>query len=287
MKVLADHIRNMGHEVYEVNLATAKLDLCDGRRTEDYSHETQRVLAQIDHSSGAIVGAPVYRASAPGVLKNLFDLLPLRSLEGKPVGIVSMGASAHHYLAVDSQLRPVLAWFGAHTLPTSVYLMPEDFDPNRNLTPRKESELQTLGRLPRQPVRRGRERHGRSGTPGGHLGAKITTLSLGVASRLPGTPGTSGCGGRLTTWRSVIPRSLVTEHEAEGSSTLRRREVKSYITEGGPLPKRRLISTGCVAVRSLYMGPDMKKVNGTQEGDRNADFWDSLDSRRIQMATYT
>jgi NAD(P)H-dependent FMN reductase len=33
-----------------------------------------------------------------------------------------MGATAHHYLGVDWQLRAVLAWFGARVVPTSVYL---------------------------------------------------------------------------------------------------------------------------------------------------------------------
>ena len=38
-----------------------------------------------------------------------------------------MGGSAHHYLAVDMQLRQVLGWFGALVAPTSVYLTGADF----------------------------------------------------------------------------------------------------------------------------------------------------------------
>jgi NAD(P)H-dependent FMN reductase len=33
-----------------------------------------------------------------------------------------MGATSHHYLGVDWQLRAVLAWFGARVVGTSVYL---------------------------------------------------------------------------------------------------------------------------------------------------------------------
>jgi FMN reductase len=43
------------------------------------------------------------------------------------VGIVAMGGSAHHYLAVDTQLRQVLGWFGALVAPTGVYLTGADF----------------------------------------------------------------------------------------------------------------------------------------------------------------
>ena len=38
-----------------------------------------------------------------------------------------MGASPHHYLAVDTQLRQVLVWFGALVAPTSVYVTGGDF----------------------------------------------------------------------------------------------------------------------------------------------------------------
>src|SRR5215469_8634226 len=42
--------------------------------------------------------------------------------------IVAMGGSAHHYLAVDTQLRQVLGWFGALVAPTGVYLTAADFN---------------------------------------------------------------------------------------------------------------------------------------------------------------
>jgi NAD(P)H-dependent FMN reductase len=38
-----------------------------------------------------------------------------------------MGGSAHHYLAVDTQLRQVLGWFGALVAPTRVYHTGADF----------------------------------------------------------------------------------------------------------------------------------------------------------------
>ena len=48
-------------------------------------------------------------------------------LQGKPVGIVAMGATPHHFLGVDFHLRDVLSWFGALIAPTSVYLTGADF----------------------------------------------------------------------------------------------------------------------------------------------------------------
>ena len=42
-----------------------------------------------------------------------------------------MGATPHHYLGVDWQLRAVLAWFGALVVPTSVYLESAHFQRRR------------------------------------------------------------------------------------------------------------------------------------------------------------
>ena len=64
----------------------------------------------------------MYRGSFTGALKNLLDLTPVDALRSKPIGIVAMGATLHHYLGVDWHLRAVLAWFGALVTPTSVYL---------------------------------------------------------------------------------------------------------------------------------------------------------------------
>jgi FMN reductase len=89
------------------------------------------VLDTIGEADVVVLCSPVYRASATGVLKNLLDLLPVEALQDKPVGIVAMGSTAHHYLGVDFHLRDVLAWFGALVAPTSVYLASNDFSEGR------------------------------------------------------------------------------------------------------------------------------------------------------------
>ena len=47
------------------------------------------------------------------------------------MALVAMGATHQHYLAVDSQLRPVLGWFGAHLVPGAVYLQSGQFQEGR------------------------------------------------------------------------------------------------------------------------------------------------------------
>jgi FMN reductase len=110
-----------------LNLADAPIEICDGRPLGAYGEATREAVARISGAGAVLIGAPVYRASFPGVLKNLLDITPVEALQNKPVGIVAMGGSPHHYLAVDTQLRQVLAWFGALLAPTGVYLTGGDF----------------------------------------------------------------------------------------------------------------------------------------------------------------
>ncbi|HEX3884426.1 MAG TPA: NADPH-dependent FMN reductase [Stellaceae bacterium] len=110
-----------------LNLADAGVEICDGRADDAYNAATRGAVAKLVAARSVLIAAPVYRASYPGVLKNLLDIAPVAALRGKPVGIVAMGGSPHHYLAVDTQLRAVLAWFGALVAPTGVYLTGGDF----------------------------------------------------------------------------------------------------------------------------------------------------------------
>ena len=124
----AEAARTGGDVAVEIlNLAETPIDICDGRPLESYGEGTREAVVRIAAAAAVLIGAPVYRASYPGVLKNLLDIVPVEALQSKPVGIVAMGGSPHHYLAVDTQLRQVLAWFGALVAPTSVYVTGGDF----------------------------------------------------------------------------------------------------------------------------------------------------------------
>jgi FMN reductase len=114
-------------EVEVMNLAGTAIETCDGRPLEGYGPATRAAIDRLAAAAAVLFAAPVYRASYPGVLKNLLDIAPVGALQGKPVGIVAMGASAHHYLAIDWQLRQVLGWFGVLAAPTTVYLTGADF----------------------------------------------------------------------------------------------------------------------------------------------------------------
>jgi len=135
-----------GADVAYVDLGAAPLDAADGRPLDQASPATQDAVGAIADADAVVFFAPTYRASYPGVLKNLLDLVPLEALLGKPVGIAAMGTSDHHFLGVDLQLRPVLGWFGALLAPVSTYLTGGDFDGDGRLSPERLDELRQLVR---------------------------------------------------------------------------------------------------------------------------------------------
>ena len=72
-----------------------------------------KVVEQVIAADMYLIATPIFRASFSASLKNLLDLVPVEGLMGKPCGLIGMGATDHHYLAIDTQLRPELSWFGA------------------------------------------------------------------------------------------------------------------------------------------------------------------------------
>ena len=127
-----------------LSLGEHRVSFADGRPLDRYPDDTARVVGAIAECDAVLLASPVYRASFTGALKNLLDLTPVEALRAKPVGIVAMGATLHHYLGVDWQLRAVLAWFGALVVPTSVYLESGHFQEGKLADPSARAALGDL-----------------------------------------------------------------------------------------------------------------------------------------------
>ena len=110
-----------------LHLGDHRISFADGRPLSAFPDDTEAVVQQVMAADMYLIATPIFRASFAAALKNLLDLIPVEGLMGKVCGLVGMGATDHHFLAVDTQLRPVLAWFGAHLVPVGVYLQPRHF----------------------------------------------------------------------------------------------------------------------------------------------------------------
>lgn len=114
-------------DVQVINLADYELQFSDGRNYLEYEGDTGYVTQQLMDSDVIIFGTPVFQASLPGTLKNIFDLLPPQALLGKVVGIVVTAGSSKHYLVAEQQLKPILSYMKAQIVQTYVFIEEKDF----------------------------------------------------------------------------------------------------------------------------------------------------------------
>ncbi|TKX73782.1 NADPH-dependent oxidoreductase [Halorubrum sp. GN11_10-6_MGM] len=141
-----------GVETALLHLAEYDLDTADGRGIDNYEGDTAEALELIVEADAYVVGTPVYRGSYSGALKNLLDMVPrgqwqgdVAPFENAAVGLVATGATNHHFLAVDQELRPVFAFFGAHTVGGAVYANGDQFDEGEIADGDLRDHLELLG----------------------------------------------------------------------------------------------------------------------------------------------
>ena len=141
-----------GVETELLHLADYDLATADGLGIDNYEGDTADALALIVEADAYVVGTPVYRGSYSGVLKNLLDMVPrgqwqgdVAPFENAAVGLLATGATDHHFLAVDQELRPAFAFFGAHTVGGAAYATDDDFEDGDLVEETIRERLATLG----------------------------------------------------------------------------------------------------------------------------------------------
>jgi len=115
------------HEVVLLDLAEYKMEYSDGRNYFEYDGDTKYVTETIMAADAIIIGTPTFQASIPATLKNIFDLLPVNAFRDKVMSTVVTAGTSKHYLMIEQQLKPILAYMKAHIVPTYVFIEEKDF----------------------------------------------------------------------------------------------------------------------------------------------------------------
>jgi MsuE subfamily FMN reductase len=142
-----------------IGLDETWLEFCDGRDTSQYGDATREVIDRVVSADALIVASPIYRGSYPGVLKNLFDLIPSDALDGKVVGLIATGGTPHHFLAIEQELKPLMGYFRAIVVPRAVFAHEANFvhgpiadEPTtKRLSRLAQTVVETARRLARVP----------------------------------------------------------------------------------------------------------------------------------------
>ncbi|WP_066062084.1 NADPH-dependent FMN reductase [Neobacillus soli] len=114
-------------EVTLIDLAEYDVQFSDGRSYLEYEGDTGFVTKTIMEADAIIIGTPIFQASIPATLKNIFDLLPVNAFRDKVVSMLVTAGTPKHYLIVEQQLKPILAYMKAQIVQTYVFIEEKDF----------------------------------------------------------------------------------------------------------------------------------------------------------------
>ena len=114
------------HDFELIDLSQKQMQFSDGRNYLEYTGDTLEVASKIMAADALIIGSPIFQASIPGALKNVFDLLPPQALRDKVVSLIITAGSPKHYLVAETQLKPILAYMKAQVLPEIVFVESKD-----------------------------------------------------------------------------------------------------------------------------------------------------------------
>ncbi|MEK4520782.1 NADPH-dependent FMN reductase [Psychrobacillus sp. FSL W7-1457] len=114
-------------EVTLIDLADYNVQFSDGRNYLEYEGDTGFVTKTIMEADAIIIGTPIFQASIPATLKNIFDLLPVNAFRDKVVSMLVTAGSSKHYLIAEQQLKPILSYMKAQIVQTYVFIEEKDF----------------------------------------------------------------------------------------------------------------------------------------------------------------
>ena len=114
-------------EVELIDLAEMDIRFSDGRNYLEYEGDTGRITKAMMEADAIVIGTPIFQASIPATLKNLFDLLPVNALRDKIVSMVITAGSPKHFLIAEQQLKPILSYLKAQIVQTYVFIEEKDF----------------------------------------------------------------------------------------------------------------------------------------------------------------
>jgi FMN reductase len=110
-----------------IDLADYNIQFSDGRNYLDYESDTGYVLKMIMEADAIIIGTPIFQASIPATLKNIFDLLPVNAFEDKVLSFFVTAGTSKHFLIAEQQLKPILSYMKAQIVQTYVFIEEKDF----------------------------------------------------------------------------------------------------------------------------------------------------------------
>lgn len=121
-------------QVELIDLREYDIEFVNGAPLSYYNDDTIKVVNTILAADALVIGTPIYQASITGVLKNLFDHLPVDAFKSKVTGMVITGGTDKHFLVMEYQLKPILTYFKGLVTVQNIFVHNDYFDDENEIT---------------------------------------------------------------------------------------------------------------------------------------------------------
>lgn len=121
-----DYAKKIGHEVKYIDLRKDGVAQFKGLDIV-YDSKTKRVVEAMGKTEVFVIGSPVYDGCMSSALKNLFELVDYKVLEGAVAGLIVKGGSRISFLQVQGQIQAMLDYFKVVSNPRAVFVDDADF----------------------------------------------------------------------------------------------------------------------------------------------------------------
>lgn len=120
-------------EIELLDLRNYNIEFMDGRQTELYNQDTQKMIKAVSEADFYLVGFPIFNGSFPAPLKNIFDMVPPAAFRHKVMGFVANGGTYQHYLVVENQMKPIAGYLRCYVAPSFVYVNGSHFNEHNEI----------------------------------------------------------------------------------------------------------------------------------------------------------
>lgn len=110
----------------------------------EYDEPTKNMVELVENSDVFVLGYHVYNGLLGSALKNLFEFINYKALEGKAAGFILKSGVNISFLQVQGQLQALMNYFRVVSNPRAVFVTDEDFDGMKLVNPKIEERIKKL-----------------------------------------------------------------------------------------------------------------------------------------------
>jgi FMN reductase len=122
-----EHAKKNHKEVSYLDLGKADIDDFKGFE-EKYSENTMKAVKLVEGSDVIIIGSPIYNGFLSSGVKNLFEFINYKALEGKVAGFILKSGTQASWRQAHEQLVALMNYFNVISNPRPVFASDEDFN---------------------------------------------------------------------------------------------------------------------------------------------------------------